>query len=164
MRCPLCASLDNRVVDSRLSRDGNLIRRRRECSSCQGRFTTHERVEELSPLLVVKKDGRREPFDRSKIVAGLRIACRKRPVSADVIDRAVDELEQRLQARGEREVSAATVGEEVMGLLQGIDDVAYVRFASVYRQFQDMREFRAALDKLWQDKFGGGTSGTEGGL
>lgn len=160
MRCPFCSSLDNRVVDSRLAKDGDVIRRRRECVACLARFTTHERVEEVA-LMVVKKDGRREPFERAKVVAGLRIACRKRPVPTDAIEKVVDDLEQRLQARGEREVSSSEIGEELMRALQALDEVAYVRFASVYRQFRDMREFRSALDKLLAER--PGEVGVEGG-
>ncbi|MCK6526741.1 transcriptional regulator NrdR [Myxococcota bacterium] len=160
MRCPFCSSLDNRVVDSRLAKDGDVIRRRRECVACLARFTTHERVEEVA-LMVVKKDGRREPFERAKVVAGLRIACRKRPVPTDAIEKVVDDLEQRLQARGEREVGSSEIGEELMRALQALDEVAYVRFASVYRQFRDMREFRSALDKLLAER--PGEAGVEGG-
>lgn len=151
MRCPFCRDLDNRVVDSRLGKDQDVIRRRRECDGCGRRFTTFERVEIVLPV-VVKKDGRREPFDRSKIVSGLRRACEKRPVSVDVIESTVDRVEQQLQEGGEKEVASRVIGEAVMRELQGLDAVAYVRFASVYRQFGDVREFMSELEQLIADR------------
>ena len=147
MKCPFCAHLEDKVVDSRESKEGEVIRRRRECESCGKRFTTHERVEEMLPL-VMKKDGRREPFDRAKIIAGIQKACEKRPVSVETIERLADRLEARLQEGGEREVPTNTVGEWVMNELHEIDEVAYVRFASVYRSFKDINEFMAELQDL----------------
>lgn len=140
MKCPFCQYLDTKVIDSRLSKEGDIIRRRRECDQCLKRFTTYERVEETLPL-VVKKDGRREPFDRNKLVNGLLKACEKRPVSIDLIQKTVDRIEARLIEKGEKEVPASSLGEEVMMELKNLDDVAYVRFASVYRSFKDIGEF-----------------------
>ena len=147
MRCPFCRDLDNRVVDSRLGKEQDEIRRRRECGACGRRFTTFERVETTLPV-VVKKDGRREPFDRAKIVSGLRRACEKRPVSIDAIEAIVDRVERHLQETAEKEVASRVVGEAVMHELHGLDAVAYVRFASVYRQFGDVREFMNELEQL----------------
>ena len=147
MNCPFCSHADTRVVDSRLGREGNNIRRRRECEKCVKRFTTYERVEEMLPL-VVKKDGRREAFDRQKIVAGMQRACEKRPVSIAAIEQFVDRLEQSLQESGEKEVPSNRIGEAVMAALHEIDQVAYVRFASVYREFRDINEFMAELTEI----------------
>ena len=147
MKCPFCSQLENRVIDSRLSKDGHAIRRRRECGECRRRFTTYERVETTIPL-VVKKDGRREQFDRDKLKSGILKACEKREVSIDEIEGFVDELERALQEQGEREISSGTVGEKVMDYLHDLDDVAYVRFASVYRSFKDLKEFMAELQGL----------------
>lgn len=147
MKCPFCNYEDTRVVDSRLGKEGNNIRRRRECVECERRFTTYERVEETLPL-VVKKDGRREMFDRHKIIAGMQRACEKRPVSIATIEKVVDQLEQSLQESGEKEIPASRVGEAIMEALQSIDEVAYVRFASVYRQFRDINEFMAELTDI----------------
>src|SRR5262245_41927609 len=147
MKCPFCASLDNRVIDSRLSREGDVTRRRRECSRCERRFTTYERVEEIMPL-VVKKDGRREAYDRLKVITGLKKACEKRPVSISTIEEVADRIEQFLQSRGEKEISGAVIGEEVMRQLYDLDKVAYVRFASVYRSFQDLDAFMKELKDL----------------
>ena len=147
MNCPFCGYADTRVVDSRLGREGNNIRRRRECEQCSKRFTTYERVEEMLPL-VVKKDGRREPFDRLKIVAGMQRACEKRPVSIGVIEQFVDRFEQSLQESGEKEIPSTRVGEAVMAALHEIDQVAYVRFASVYREFRDINEFMSELTEI----------------
>lgn len=144
MKCPFCSFIDTRVVDSRLGKEGNNIRRRRECIECGRRFTTYERVEETLPL-VIKKDGRREAFDRAKIIAGMQRACEKRPVSIATIEKAVDRLELSLQESAEREIDASRIGEAVMDALRDIDQVAYVRFASVYRQFKDINEF---MDEL----------------
>ncbi len=149
MRCPACGSLANKVVDSRMSKEGRVIRRRRACRDCEHRFTTYERIEEFVPL-VIKKDGTREPFDRQKIVLGMSKACEKRHVSAETIERAVEELERYLQEEGGREVSSAWVGEWVMARLREIDEVAYVRFASVYRSFRDINEFMDELKDLLQ--------------
>jgi transcriptional repressor NrdR len=139
--------MDDRVIDSRLSKDGDLIRRRRECSHCQRRFTTYERVEETLPL-VIKKDGRREVFDRGKILAGLQRACEKRPISVTVLEKLVERIEQRLQESGEREVHSREIGEQIMQELQNLDEVAYVRFASVYRSFKDVNEFMNEVKEL----------------
>jgi len=151
MKCPFCSSVENRVIDSRLSKDGNVIRRRRECFSCQRRFTTHERVEEISPV-VIKKDGRREPFDRSKIFAGIQKACEKRPVSIEIIDNLVEQIERDLQEKGDKEIKSTEIGERVMQALHSLDEVAYVRFASVYRQFKDISEFMAEVKELLSTK------------
>jgi transcriptional repressor NrdR len=147
MRCPYCAHLEDRVVDSREAQEGQATRRRRECLGCGRRFTTYERVEDVLPQ-VVKKDGRREPFDRRKIVQGLQRACEKRPVSREQIDDLVSAVERRVQELGEREVASHVVGEAVMGGLRGVDAVAYVRFASVYREFADVGEFMSELEGL----------------
>lgn len=147
MKCPFCGTLDNKVIDSRLSQGGEVTRRRRECEGCQRRYTTYERVEQVLPL-VVKKDGRREPFDRMKILGGLHRACVKRPVSAESLERLVDELERVLVETGDKEVNSTAVGERVMDALRDLDHVAYVRFASVYRQFKDTNEFLSELSQL----------------
>jgi transcriptional repressor NrdR len=144
MRCPFCGHLQDRVVDSREAQDGQATRRRRECLGCERRFTTYERVEESLPALV-KKDGRRETFDRRKVLEGLRRACQKRPVSQERIDEMATAVERRLAESGEREVRSSAVGELVMELLRAEDPVAYVRFASVYRDFRDVGEFTAAV-------------------
>jgi transcriptional repressor NrdR len=147
MRCPSCSSLSNRVIDSRMSKEGNEIRRRRVCDDCQRRFTTYERVAEALPL-VVKQDGRREPFDREKVMIGLRKACEKRPVSMDMLERAVERIEGWAQERGGKEIPASEIGERVMEELHELDEVAYVRFASVYRQFKDINQFMSELKGL----------------
>lgn len=147
MRCPHCGHQDNKVVDSRLSKDGRVIRRRRECGDCERRFTTYERIEEFLPM-VVKKEGTRESFDRQKVIVGLKKACEKRRVSADTLEEVTDELERLLQEDGRREVSTAWIGEWVMRRLRTIDEVAYVRFASVYRSFRDIGEFMDELKEL----------------
>ncbi len=147
MKCPFCGFADTKVIDSRLGREGNNIRRRRECIDCERRFTTYERVEETLPL-VIKKDGRRETFDRTKIIAGMQRACEKRPVSIGTIEKFVDRLEMSLQESGEKELEASRIGEAVMKALHEIDEVAYVRFASVYRQFKDINEFMAELKDI----------------
>ncbi len=147
MRCPFCTTDDTRVLDSREASEGTVIRRRRECPQCKRRFTTYERVEELNPL-VIKKDGRREAFDREKLLAGLKKACEKRPVSLTQLEAAVSDIERRLQELGEKEVSSTQIGEEVMKRLSRLDEVAYVRFASVYRSFKDLAEFMDELKEL----------------
>ena len=147
MRCPFCRDLENRVVDSRLGKDGDAIRRRRHCEKCGRRFTTYERVEESLPM-VVKKDGRREPFERAKIVSGLKRACEKRPVSVDTIETVADKIERQLQEGGDREVTSRAIGEALMRELHELDAVAYVRFASVYRSFRDVHEFMRELEDL----------------
>jgi transcriptional repressor NrdR len=151
MKCPFCPSQDNKVIDSRLSNQGAVIRRRRECLGCERRFTTYERVEEILPM-VVKKDGRREAFDRQKIVSGIEIACRKRPVSLEQIEAVVDGIERRLQEMGEKEIPTTFIGETVMRELSRLDEVAYVRFASVYRSFKDVGEFMSELKELIHER------------
>ena len=151
MKCPFCNHAKSKVVDSRLSRDREAIRRRRECLSCQKRFTTSERPEDDLPL-VVKKDGRREPFNRLKIVNGLRRACEKRPISIDLIEKIVNRIELHFQEKGEKEIKSSEVGQKVMEELHQLDGVAYVRFASVYRQFKDIREFMDELKDLLEQK------------
>jgi transcriptional repressor NrdR len=151
MRCPFCGHLEDRVVDSREAQDGQATRRRRECLGCERRYTTYERIEESLPALV-KKDGRREAFDRRKVLEGLRRACQKRPVSQERIDEMATRVERRLQETGEREVPSSSVGELVMELLRAEDPVAYVRFASVYRDFRDVGEFTAAVLGLQKKK------------
>ena len=147
MKCPYCGHLDNKVIDSRLNKDCTITRRRRSCLACDQRFTTYERLEVMMPMLV-KKDGRREAWDRGKMVAGLEKACEKRPVSIDRIDEFVDEIEHRLQDIGAKEVQTQVVGEWVMEGLSQLDEVAYVRFASVYRQVKDVNEFMDELKLL----------------
>lgn len=144
MKCPYCGHLENRVVDSRLNKDYTITRRRRMCDACNRRFTTYERLEVTMPMLI-KKDGRREAWDRHKVVEGLKKACEKRPVSMEQIDEFVDVLERDMQDMGEREIPVRLVGERVMEGLRKIDGVAYVRFASVYRQFKDLSEFMEEL-------------------
>jgi transcriptional repressor NrdR len=151
MRCPYCTSLDNKVVDSRMGKEGESIRRRRECLKCEGRFTTYERVEEMLPL-VIKKDARREPFDRLKILSGLKKACEKRPISMEMLEKTVDEIEKALQEKGLKEIPSTVVGEEVMDRLHKLDEVAYVRFASVYRSFKDINEFMSELKDILGSK------------
>jgi len=147
MRCHFCRGRGNRVLDSRLSGDGATIRRRRACSSCKRRFTTYERVEESAPM-VVKKDNRREPFDRAKIVAGLKKACEKRPVSMETIEQIADRIEASAAEQGGREIQSSVIGSAVMNELHRVDQVAYVRFASVYRSFKDIEEFMHELEDL----------------
>jgi len=147
MKCPFCQFLEDRVLDSRVVRDGESIKRRRECLKCGRRYTTFEHIEERR-IRVVKKDGRREAFDRQKILRGLEVACRKRPISSDAVERIVDDLERSLYDRGEREVQAAVIGEMLVEALRKLDPVAYVRFASVYRDFQDLGQFQDLLELL----------------
>lgn len=151
MNCPRCASASIRVVDSRDSGDGKSIRRRRECESCEHRFTTFERIEESMPL-VIKKGGQREAFDRYKILSGLKKACEKRPVNVDQMEDLIREIEARVLEIGEKEIPSQTIGEIVIEKLQGLDQVAYVRFASVYKEFSDVAEFLDALKSLVSTK------------
>jgi transcriptional repressor NrdR len=151
MKCPFCHDPENKVIDSRESHEGAVIRRRRECLECKRRFTTYERVEELNPL-IIKKDGRREAFDRDKLLSGLTKACEKRPVSVEQLDELVTHIERRLQETGEKEVASSVIGEEVMRRLPELDEVAYVRFASVYRSFRDIAEFMTELKDLLSGK------------
>ncbi len=147
MRCPFCTTDDTRVLDSRDSNEGAVIRRRRECEACKRRFTTYERVEELNPL-VIKKDGRREAFDREKLLMGLKKACEKRPVSVEQLEAIITTIEKKLQESGEKEIASTMIGEEVMRQLPALDEVAYVRFASVYRSFRDIAEFMDELKDI----------------
>jgi|UniRef100_A0A7C4AQT8 transcriptional repressor NrdR len=149
MKCPACGAIDDRVIDSRLGKDNSVIRRRRQCLNCKKRFTTYERIEEILPY-VIKKDGRREIFDRRKIIEGMRRACEKRPVSIDRIEAVADAIEQELMERPEKEISVSYIGEKVMEALQQMDDVAYVRFASVYRSFRDIDEFVREIKELYE--------------
>lgn len=147
MQCPYCREMDSRVVDSRLAAGGTQVWRRRECDACKRRFTTYERVEQSLPV-VVKKDGQREPFDRDKIRRSLRIACNKRPISTDQLEEQAEALERELSESGDKEVASRVIGERVMARLKELDEVAYVRFASVYRSFRDIDEFMAEMGKL----------------
>lgn len=151
MKCPFCDELEDKVVDSRMAKEGEVIRRRRECLGCKRRYTTYERVEEILPV-VVKKDGRRESFDRTKILSGMKKACEKRPISTATIEAATDRIEKRIQEMGESEIESRIVGEEVMKELHQLDQVAYVRFASVYREFKDIEQFMDELKSLAQQR------------
>jgi transcriptional repressor NrdR len=147
MKCPFCAYLEDKVVDSRESREGDAIRRRRECLRCERRFTSYERIDEI-PYMVVKKDGKRESFDRNKVIAGLMRACEKRPISTTQLETIVDEIEKELQDSTEREVSTSEIGKIIMRRLKALDKVAYVRFASVYLEFEDVSAFMTELKDL----------------
>ena len=151
MKCPYCAHLESKVVDSRPADEGSSIRRRRECLSCHKRFTTYETMESL-PLVVIKKDGSRQAFDKSKLLGSMLKACEKRSVPEATLEKIAEEIEQSLQNEMEREVSSAEIGELVMDRLKDVDEVSYVRFASVYRQFKDISTFMAELNKLLQEK------------
>lgn len=151
MKCPYCGKIDNKVIDSRLSKDGRTIRRRRECLACTRRFTTYERLEEILPM-VIKKDGRRESFSREKIISGIKKSCQKRPVSITKIEEFVDSLEVYFQELGKKEIESKEVGEKVITNLKDWDEVAYVRFASVYRQFKDINEFMAELEDILKSR------------
>lgn len=151
MKCPFCDGVEDKVVDSRMAKEGEVIRRRRECLACKRRYTTYERVEDCLPM-VVKKDGRREPFDRLKILAGIKKACEKRPISIATIEAVTDQVEKRVQEMGETEIPSRTIGEEVMRQLHELDQVAYVRFASVYREFKDIDQFMDELKALAHEK------------
>ena len=147
MKCPFCAEINNKVIDSRLSKDGNVIRRRRECLVCSRRFTTYEHIEEI-PVMIIKKDGRREVFSIDKLRSGIQKACQKRNISVNIIEEFLDELERDLRESGEKEIPSHKIGEKVMAKLSEIDDVAYVRFASVYREFKDVNDFVSELKSL----------------
>ena len=147
MKCPFCGHTENKVIDSRISKDGKAVRRRRECLGCGKRFTTYEYVEDILPM-VVKKDGRREQFDRQKILGGIKKACEKRPISMEAIDKLVENVEQACQEMQIEEISSTIIGEKIMNELKAFDGVAYVRFASVYRQFRDVGEFMSELKDL----------------
>ncbi len=147
MKCPFCGEIDNKVIDSRMSKDGNVIRRRRECIPCSRRFTTYEHIEEI-PITIIKKDGRREVFNRKKVRSGMKKACEKRDISINVIEEFIEDLERDLRETGEKEIPSRTIGERIMAKLHELDDVAYVRFASVYREFKDVNDFVSELKSL----------------
>jgi len=147
MRCPFCNHIEDKVIDSRQSKDADVIRRRRECLKCEGRFTSYERIENILPH-VIKKDNSRVLFDRRKILQGLERACEKRPVSVEAREELATKIEKSLQATGEKEISSAFIGEQIMDHLKEIDQVAYVRFASVYRQFKDIKEFMQEINDI----------------
>lgn len=147
MKCPFCGVLDNKVIDSRVSKDGTVIRRRRECLDCSRRFTTYEHIEEI-PIMIIKKDGRREEFNRDKVRSGIQKACEKLDISMNVIEEFLDELERDLRESDEKEISSHVVGEKIMVKLHKLNDIAYVRFASVYREFKDVNDFVAELKNL----------------
>ncbi|MEW6585387.1 MAG: transcriptional regulator NrdR [Nitrospirota bacterium] len=151
MKCPFCSNVEDKVIDSRTSREGNAIRRRRECLKCGKRFTSYERVEDIIPM-VVKKDGRREPYERSKIFAGLKKACEKRPIGVDMLENITDTIEKKLIGLNAKEIPSTWIGEEVMSSLRELDKVAYVRFASVYRQFKDINELMNEVKTLFEHK------------
>ena len=151
MRCPYCKEVNNKVIDSRLSKDGNVIRRRRECIVCNRRFTTYEHIEEI-PIMIIKKDGRREVFSRDKVRSGMKKACEKRDISMNAIEEFIDELERDLKETGEKEIPSPILGEKIMTKLHEFDDVAYVRFASVYREFKDVNDFVSELKRLLSDQ------------
>ncbi|MFQ5912540.1 MAG: transcriptional regulator NrdR [Nitrospinota bacterium] len=151
MKCPSCGSTGTKVIDSRLTKDGNAIRRRRECETCSRRFTTYERLEEVFPLLV-KKDGRREPYDRNKVLTGIQKALEKRPVSAEAQEAMVDRVGRYILELGEKEIPSRVIGERVMSELREVDHVAYVRFASVYRSFKDLDDFMEQLKELLEER------------
>ncbi len=151
MRCPFCGHLETKVLDSRQVEEGAAIRRRRECDECTRRFTTYEKYDEI-PLIVVKKDGRREPFERTKILNGMIRACEKRPISVEILEESTSEIEKQLRNTMDREVTSKAIGELIMDKLAEIDEVAYIRFASVYRQFKDINRFIEELNELLQRK------------
>lgn len=153
MKCPFCTEIDNKVIDSRLSKDGNVIRRRRECIACNRRFTTYEHIEEI-PVMIIKKDGRREVFNREKVRAGLQKACEKLDISMNTIEAFLDDLERDLKETGEKEIPASAIGEKVMAKLHHLNDIAYVRFASVYREFKDVNDFVSELKTLLSNSSG----------
>lgn len=151
MKCPFCGNLDDKVIDSRTSKEGDIIRRRRECLGCERRFTSYERIEDVLPM-VVKKDARREGFERYKILSGLKKACEKRPISTETLEGIVDGIEKKLLELGVKEIQSTWIGEEVMNALKELDKVAYVRFASVYRQFKDINELMDEVKSLFETK------------
>jgi len=153
MKCPFCDYKETKVIDSRICGDGGSIRRRRECLKCEKRFTTYEYIERV-PLMVIKKDGRRQPFDRAKIITGLVKACEKRPISIVRIEELTLDIERLIQKKFDREVDASLIGEEVMKKLAALDEVAYVRFASVYRQFRDVNQFMSELQRILEKEKG----------
>jgi transcriptional repressor NrdR len=162
MKCPFCGHIEDKVVDSREAREGESIRRRRECLRCERRFTSYERIDEI-PYMVVKKSGQREPFDRNKIMAGLLRACEKRPIPASKLDSIVNSIEKYVQESAERERPTSKIGEMIMRRLKELDKVAYVRFASVYLEFEDVTEFMHELKNLVRTRQGGASSGKRAG-
>ncbi len=151
MKCPFCGELDSKVIDSRMSKDGSVIRRRRECIDCDRRFTTYEKIEEIT-IMIIKKDGRREMFSRDKVRSGMQRACQKLDISMHVIEDFIDELERDLREAGEKEFPSRVVGEKVMARLHEFNDIAYVRFASVYREFKDVNDFVSELKSLLSER------------
>ncbi len=151
MKCPFCGNIEDKVIDSRTSREGSAIRRRRECLKCGKRFTSYERVEDIIPM-VIKKDGRREPFDRDKVLTGLKKACEKRPIGMETLENITDSIEKKLIGLGVKEIQSSWIGEEVMSSLKELDKVAYVRFASVYRSFKDINELMNEVKTLFEHK------------
>jgi len=151
VKCPFCGNVEDKVIDSRSSREGNAIRRRRECLKCAKRFTSYERVEDIIPM-VIKKDGRREPFERTKILSGLKKACEKRPIGMETLEGITDSIEKRLIGLNVKEIQSTWVGEEVMSSLKELDKVAFVRFASVYRQFKDINELMNEVKTLFEHR------------
>lgn len=151
MKCPFCGNIEDKVIDSRTSKNGDAIRRRRECLKCGKRFTSYERVEDIVPV-VIKKDGRREPFDRVKVLTGLKKACEKRPIGTETLEEITDAIERKMTGLGVKEIKSTWIGEEVMAFLKELDKVAYVRFASVYRQFKDVNEFMNEVKTLFKSK------------
>lgn len=151
MKCPFCGEFDNKVIDSRVSKDGSVIRRRRECIECSRRFTTYEHIEEI-PIMIIKKDGRREVFSRSKVRQGMQRACQKLDISMNVIEDFIDDLERDLRETGEKEIPSKVVGEKVMAQLHDLNPIAYVRFASVYREFKDVNDFVSELKSLLSER------------
>ncbi|MEE9524921.1 MAG: transcriptional regulator NrdR [Thermodesulfovibrionales bacterium] len=151
MKCPFCGNIDDKVIDSRMSKDGDVIRRRRECLGCERRFTSYEKVDDILPV-VEKKDGRREQYDRLKILSGLQKACQKRPIPYDTLEKVTDSIEKSVLALGEKEIKSTFIGEQIMQHLKSLDKVAYVRFASVYREFKDVNEFMDEVKTLFRSK------------
>jgi transcriptional repressor NrdR len=149
MKCPFCGNIDDKVIDSRMSKDGDVIRRRRECLACERRFTSYEKVDDILPV-VEKKDGRREQYERSKILTGLQKACEKRPIAYDTLVSATDDIEKSILSLGEKEIKSTFIGEKIMEKLKSLDKVAYVRFASVYREFKDVNEFMDEVKTLFR--------------
>jgi len=151
MKCPFCGNINDKVIDSRMSKEGDVIRRRRECLECEKRFTSYEKVDEILPV-IVKKDGRREPYDRHKILTGLQKACEKRPIAINTLEEVVDRIEKEILAIGAREIKSNIVGEQIMENLKTLDKIAYVRFASVYREFKDINEFMDEVKVLFESR------------
>lgn len=151
MKCPFCGNINDKVIDSRMSKEGDVIRRRRECLQCEKRFTSYEKVDEILPV-IVKKDGRREPYDRHKILTGLQKACEKRPIAINTLEEVVDRIEKEILAIGTKEIKSSIVGEQIMENLKSLDKIAYVRFASVYREFKDINEFMDEVKVLFETR------------